>query len=32
MKDMKVVKVQYDPGPGGHDATIDGLIAANKVQ
>jgi hypothetical protein len=30
-RDMKVLKVQYNPGPGGHESTIDALIAANKL-
>ncbi len=29
---MKVVKVPYAPGAGGHDAAIDALIAANQQQ
>ena len=31
-RDMTVVKVAYHPGPGGKDATINALVAANKLQ
>ncbi len=30
-RDMKVLKVAYNVGPGGHEPAIDGLIAANKL-
>jgi thiol-disulfide isomerase/thioredoxin len=31
-RDMKILKTQYNLGTGGHEATIDALIAANKIQ
>jgi hypothetical protein len=31
-RNMQVVKSPYEMGPGGHDADIDALIAANKPQ
>ena len=31
-RNMQVVKSPYFPGPGGHDADIDALLAANQAQ
>jgi thiol-disulfide isomerase/thioredoxin len=31
-RNMQVVKSPYTPGPGGHDADMDALIAANQLQ